>query len=358
MVPCSCFAAPAPMLRQSRVASFVERWRPSLYVFGSQVAAATLNSTAKFVETRHGAVHPFMILHVRMLLTGLGCASILWHVGSPRKADVLLGGYEVRRLVFLRALSGVCSAAGFFFSMVYLSLSQATALSFLGPLGSLIVARWMAFAAVPWTDILGAVGALLGVVLVSHPERVFDVTGGGDGVSRNAHLKGLAFGVTGVAGYVVALTSMRRIGTRAHALTSVHVFAWSMVFVSGLALVLIPDIAWPTDPFVWACLCYVGVSGLAMEYLLTLGLSKDPSSAATLMIYSQIVWALVLDSILFRITAGALEVMGAGIIIGSLCVVTLCQERQGSSESPSERERPMGPNDLSRRMNLGAFHCE
>ncbi|KAI1349994.1 hypothetical protein F5Y01DRAFT_164361 [Xylaria sp. FL0043] len=313
--------------------SFIERHSPSLLVIASQVVAATMNAAAKFCETNLEPVHPFMILHVRMLATGLGCALYLSHVGSSMSV-AFFGAKEVRSLVFLRAIGGVCSATGFFFSMIYLSLSEAIALSFLSPLGSLILARSLSLGAIQWIDYVGGVGALAGVTLVAQPEDIFYKDGAGFGASAKSHdhSKGLAFGVFGALGGVLALTSIRHIGTRAHPLTSVNVFAWSVVFVSGIALTMIPEARWPGSPLIWICLIYIGFCGLAMEYLLTAGISRDSSSAATLMMYTQILFALVVDSVFFHITANIWTFLGTATIIASLCLVTVAGDRQLSCE--------------------------
>ena len=112
--------------------SFLSRHRPALFVLASQVTAAAMNAAAKFIETgqRSTAVHPFMILHVRMLITGLGCTLLLWHMengdsesgsgGSP-KSDALLGPRRVRSLILLRAVGGVFGASGFFCMLVFVS---------------------------------------------------------------------------------------------------------------------------------------------------------------------------------------------------------------------------------------------
>ncbi|KAI0813695.1 hypothetical protein GGR55DRAFT_635549 [Xylaria sp. FL0064] len=339
--------------------SFIERHSPSLLVIASQVVAATMNAAAKFCETNLEPVHPFMILHVRMLATGLGCALYLSHVGSSTSV-AFFGAKEVRSLVLLRAIGGVCSATGFFcmlilvclfsvgenrnlidrltnqtfvysqVSMIYLSLSEAIALSFLSPLGSLILARCLSLGTIQWIDYVGGVGALVGVALVAQPEDIFYQSGVGFGASTKSHnhSKGLAFSVFGALGGVLALTSIRHISTRAHPLTSVNVFAWSVVFVSGIALTMIPEVRWPGNPLIWVCLIYIGICGLVMEYLLTAGISKDSSSAATLMMYTQIIFALVVDSVFFHITANGWTFLGTATIIASLCLVTIAGDRQ------------------------------
>ncbi|KAI0102730.1 hypothetical protein GGR51DRAFT_562187 [Nemania sp. FL0031] len=308
--------------------SLIARHYPSLLVIASQMVAATVNAAAKFCETGPEQVHPFMILHIRMLVTGLSCALYLSHVGSSTSV-AFFGGPEVRGLVGLRAIGGVFSATGFFFSMIYLTLSEAIALSFLSPLGSLILSRFLSLGTIQWIDCIGATGALAGVALVAQPEGIFHIYDAGSHVSvkTHGHLKGLAFGIFGAIGGVVALTSIRRIGTRAHPLTSVNIFAWSVVFASGISLTMISNIRWPVSPLIWACLIYIGICGFAMEYLLTVGIAKDSSSAATLMIYTQIIWALVVDRAFFHITANGWALLGAATIIASLCLVTIAGGR-------------------------------
>lgn len=102
-----------PMAKALELTSFSRRCLPSLFVLASQVAAATLNAAAKFSETRPEPVHPFMILHIRMLITGLGCTLYLWHMGSSIP-ETFFGTPEVHYLVLFRAIGGICSATGFF----------------------------------------------------------------------------------------------------------------------------------------------------------------------------------------------------------------------------------------------------
>lgn len=104
---------PRPINMGSRILTFAKRYRPSLLVLASQMVAATLNTAAKVSETGSEAVHPFMILHIRMLITGLGSTLYLW-INRPSRPEALFGNPDVQGLIFLRALGGVCSATGFF----------------------------------------------------------------------------------------------------------------------------------------------------------------------------------------------------------------------------------------------------
>ena len=222
-IRCSIGFQPQPMAHTSISAGF---W-PSLFVLASQVLATSLNAAAKFTETMSEPVHPFMILHIRMLITGTGCTLCLWRVHSP-KLDIFLGGPEVRHLLLIRAFGGICGTTGFFcmfdstpndlchfnfahrrlkiVSIKYLNLSEATALNFISPLGSLILTRWLSFATVQWIDCFGAFGSLVGVALILVPHGMLSQP---DDLSYptqsfEGHLKGIGFSTLGVCGGVVS----------------------------------------------------------------------------------------------------------------------------------------------------------
>ena len=101
--------------------------------------------------------------------------------------------------------------------MIYLSLSEATALNFLSPLGSLVLARYLSLGAVQWADFIGAVGSLVGVALVARPEGIFGLAETSSTASVGAagylKVKGLSFGVFGVCGGMVSeKPRCRRVG--------------------------------------------------------------------------------------------------------------------------------------------------
>lgn len=64
----------------------------------------------------------------------------------------------------------------------------------------------------------------------------------------------------------------------------------------------------------------------SQEFLLTAGISSDTSSAATVMIYSQVLWALALDSIIWHVDLNVWSIIGVVSIIGSLTLVSMVKE--------------------------------
>lgn len=201
-------------------------------------------------------------------------------------SGLLLSGFPFRILPFV--LTVILMVFPTLVSMIYLTLSEATALTFLGPLGSLILTRFLSFATVRWTDYVGAAGAFLGVMLIAQPEGIFSTLKEVYTVSENTEkrLYGLGFGVFGFCGGVVsdeiqrfvkcsdcklmsiilqiALTSIRRIGIRAHPLTSVNIFAWCLMILSGIVTIVTHEITWPKSLMVWGVLFYIGICGTLM----------------------------------------------------------------------------------------------
>lgn len=92
-------------------ASFGARHKPSFLVLASQVSAAIIHGIVKILETEERPVHPFQILQVRLFITGLSCMLYLWCSGFP---DFIFGPKDVRPLLVIRAVGGVCGAIGFY----------------------------------------------------------------------------------------------------------------------------------------------------------------------------------------------------------------------------------------------------
>ncbi|GKT66977.1 integral membrane protein DUF6 [Colletotrichum tofieldiae] len=188
--------------------SFLERHKPSLLVLASQLSAAALNGFAKFFETGDDPVHPFQVLFVRFLITGVASTFYLWYIKTP---NFPLGLPELRSLLALRAAAGVFGAFGFYFSIMYLKLSEATALNFLGPLVAMILTRYLHFGTFEVIDRIGALVALLGVIFVVQPDTLFGsqstITRIAQSVvdeSAKSRMMGIGFGLISVCGGAVS----------------------------------------------------------------------------------------------------------------------------------------------------------
>lgn len=59
---------------------------------------------------------------------------------------------------------------------------------------------------------------------------------------------------------------------------------------------------------------------------MTAGIASDKSSVATIMIYSQVLWALALDRLFWHVPMNVWTFVGVGSVVGSLALVSLAKE--------------------------------
>ena len=253
-------------------------------------------------------------------------------------------------------------------SLLYLPLADATVITFLAP----IIACWACSKLINdtfgRTEQISGVVSLIGVVLIARPTSLFNpnsptsnhqdgtpppVPGSPQLLFRRAdssipeatpaqRLEAVGVSMLGVAGAAIAYTTIRWIGQRAHALVSVNYFSTWCTIVSGSALLFVPSVEFvlPSTLRQWTLLVFIGVSGFAMQFLLTAGLRHEKGSRATNMVYSQMVFALAFDYLIWGHTPGATSLAGSGLILGSAVVVAMMRER-GPGEERS-KERPGG----------------
>ncbi|KAL8942953.1 MAG: hypothetical protein Q9216_001368 [Gyalolechia sp. 2 TL-2023] len=260
----------------------------------------------------------------------------------------------------------------------YLPLADATVITFLAP----IVACWACsvFIHEPFTraeQVAGLV-SLFGVVLIARPTSFFPHKAGpsavGNGaddvlpavnVTTSARSEGeddetsahrlIAVGVAliGVLGAASAYTTIRWIGQRAHPLISVNYFAAWVTFVATLVLLFVPGMHFklPSGVKQWSYLVFLGVCGFAMQVLLTTGLAYEKSSRATNMVYTQMLFALAFDKLVFDTTPGILSILGSSLILGSALYVAVRQDPPKRSDRSSgtngdEEDGLMGNSDI------------
>jgi drug/metabolite transporter (DMT)-like permease len=157
-------------------------------------------------------------------------------------------------------------------------------------------------------------------------------------------------GVLGAAG---AFTSIRWIGNQAHPLISVNYFSVLCTVVSGLALTLSKplhisdalEFKLPHGVRQWFLITFLGSCGFIMQYLLTKGLAvggRGNGARATNMIYTNMLFALALDKLIFGQSPGWWSLAGSGLILGSAVFVAV-QKQQGESGARSgERDEEAG----------------
>jgi drug/metabolite transporter (DMT)-like permease len=267
----------------------------------------------------------------------------LWYHKVP---DFPFGAPGVRPWLILRACFGFgglfclyCTSYPFISnaytdnpldSVHYLPLAEATVFRFLVPICTALACSIFLGELFTLQEFIAGLVALVGVIIIAHPSFIFgsDITppvlnltkaGDVDTVTPAQRLLAIGVSILGVFGAAGAYTTIRVIGSRAHALMSVNYFALIATLGSTLFLLLVPGISFtmPHGAREWILLILLGVWGFILQFLLTAGLQLDRSSKATSMLYTQILMALGFDWAIWGVLPGWWSIFGGCIVIAS-----------------------------------------
>ncbi|KAF4951895.1 hypothetical protein FSARC_12788 [Fusarium sarcochroum] len=303
--------------------------------------------------------HALQIIFVRMLATALIGSFYMWYKKVPHFP---LGPPEVRGLLIIRGMAGSAGLFGLYYSLSYLDISDATVITFLVPTLTAFIS-WVALRE-PFTVNEAAAGlvAFTGVLFVARPaflfphgERLFDVNGGilppAKATPRERAIA-IMCSIFGSVAAATAYATIRVIGKRAHSLVSVNYFAMLATVSSFLIITIHPDLQFevPRSVAEWILLLSIGVSGFLLQLLLTEGLQREKAGRATNLIYVQMVFALIIERIVWGTTPPAASFIGSALIIGSAIWVSL-QKKAPSEPTPilDEERRPLNSDEQENR---------
>ncbi|KAF1814521.1 hypothetical protein P152DRAFT_393334 [Eremomyces bilateralis CBS 781.70] len=341
----------------------------------AQIFGTLMNVTTRLLEIEGNngkGFHPFQILFARMSITVVIASIYMYWVRTPHFP---FGAKEVRGLLIARGIGGFFGVFGMYYSLRYLPLAEATVITFLAP----SIACWACsiFINEPFTRLeqIAAGVSFIGVVLIARPTSFFfpshntaEIPAAGNGdvspittngtaaMPSSGHEAGnyedvtpaqrasaVGMSLLGVLGAACAYTTIRWIGKRAHPLISVNYFATWCTFVSIVMMMALPDVGFllPSSLRDWSYLIFLGTCGFIMQFLLAAGLQYEKSSRATNMTYTQMLFALTFDKLIFGTTPGVLSLIGSSLILGSAIFVAVKKDLSVKKES----ERTAGNTD-------------
>ncbi|KAG1858485.1 hypothetical protein F4604DRAFT_1931015 [Suillus subluteus] len=314
------------MDRRSNVPSFVANNAGMLYIISSQFFFASMNLSVKMLNSLEPPVHAFEVIVVRMGITLTCCVIYMIVTGVP---NPIIGPKGVRTLLIIRGISGI-----------YLSQMRQF-LTFLTPLTTAVAGCLLLREGYSVTQAVAGVCSLLGVVLIARPPFLFNSMPAAipDSLETTPAQRLAAVGASliGVVGATGAYTSIRAIGKRAHPMHVMTFFSlWCTIIASlGMVVFNIP-VVYPRS-WRWSLLLLmVGVFGFVAQTLLTLGLQRETVSRGSTGVYIQMLFAVVLERLIFGVVPSLLSVLGAAIIMSSaLCVVLTRREPTLNSTADS-----------------------
>ncbi|KAI2636576.1 hypothetical protein GGS26DRAFT_549635 [Hypomontagnella submonticulosa] len=345
--------------------AFFDRNIGLFFVFMAQVFASLMTMTTRLLETGfEKKFHALQIIFVRMLATSvLGCL-YMWYKSVP---DFPLGRRDVRGLLVLRGVAGYTGLFCSYYSLSYLNISDATVISFLVP----TMTAFICFVALrePFTvkEAIAGFIAFAGVLFIARPTFLFPRHDADEPEQSLIRLfmadqpKGIVpsvpatpseraiavlLAVIGTFAAAAAYSTIRVIGKRAHSLVSVNYFAVIATVGSFIIIMVLPDLHFeiPETATQWILLVAIGIAGFLLQFLLTEGLQREKAGRATNLIYTQMVFALVLERIVWGTTPPVESLFGSALIIGSAIWVSL---QKNKSPSATNKKAPVADEERS-----------
>lgn len=329
-----------------------------------------------------------------MSITVLASYLYMWYAKVPHP----FGTRSELGLLLLRAAGGFWGVYGLYYSVQYLPLSEATVLTFLAPILSCYACSlYMPHETFTRKQQLAALVSLVGVVLIARPFSY--AASDRDSVDKVQRSLAIMMALVGVLGASCAYSAIRMIGQRCHPLVSVTYFSLVTTVVSFVAMLVIPSVPLelPGTAMEWTLLVGLGVCGFLLQFLLTAGLSyvppvprrsttkgnrgatspygsndhdninddtvqvRKPSSSgsrATSMLYTQMLFALFYDGVVWGNTLSPVSWLGSGLILVSAIYVAMARETRSDggaavaskeTDEPDEGHSDATDNDLERR---------
>ncbi|KAH7334052.1 hypothetical protein B0J17DRAFT_675174 [Rhizoctonia solani] len=288
-----------------------------------------MNLSVKFLTAIGEPIPTLEIVCIRMFITFICCQAYMFAAGVP---DPILGPKGVRKWLVIRGVVGFFGLFGLYYSLHYMSLSDATVLTFLAPTVTAAFGFLFLREAVSWKQAAAGLASLVGVVLIAKPTFLFGGNGktdtgsgvGGPTVTEAQRMVAVGVAMLGVLGSSAAYISLRVIGKRAHPMHTMSYFSlWCVLvsLVSGLAT----HGQW-VMPHKWTwvgMLTIVGLFGFCAQLLLTLGFQRETASRGSMVLYIQVIFSLVFERVAFGVSPSGLSLLGTCVIIASAIYVAL-----------------------------------
>ncbi|KAH7139700.1 hypothetical protein B0J13DRAFT_504971 [Dactylonectria estremocensis] len=333
------------------------------FVFLAQMFASIMSMTTRLLETGFETkFHALQIIFVRMFTTAVIGSLYMWYKQVP---GFPLGPRSVQGLLVIRGIAGSTGLFGLYYSLSYLEISDATVITFLVPTITAFVC-WVALNE-PFTIKEASAGlvAFAGVLFIARPAFLFpnhnasnpsslsmrsalsilsvDVQGGllpPVEATPTERSIAVACAIMGSFAAASAYATIRVIGKRTHSLVSVNYFA-VFASVSSFTIIMIhPNLHFeiPQTPAQWVLLLSIGISGFLLQVLLTEGLQREKAGRATNLIYSQMVFALVIERVVWGTTPPLTSFLGSALIIGAAIWVSLQKKAPVEPKKPAADE--------------------
>lgn len=283
------------------------------------VACKLLEADENFKEP----ISPIQILFVRMLITYLLC--LVYMYLTKKVEDAPFGPRSQRVFLVLRGVFGFIGVFGIYYSLQYLTVADTVSISFLTPMCTALVAWIILSEKFSLLEGICALVSLAGVLLIAKPSFLFGNSAleGSQDANSGKRMVAIVMAMAGVAGASVVYVLLRKIGKLAHPLISVSYFALVTCIATFSATVFVPSLQFqiPHTPRQWLLFILIGISGFFMQFCMAAGLQREKAGKSSLMVYLDMVFALIWDFVIWGKLPGITSILGMILIVGNAFLV-------------------------------------
>ncbi|CUM66724.1 uncharacterized protein PRCAT00004404001 [Priceomyces carsonii] len=325
----------------------------------SQFFNSIMTVTCKLLVTDKelsGSLHPLQILFARLIITFVCC--LLYMYSTKSVPDAPWGPKHLRRLLMIRGTVGFLGVFGLYFSLQYLSLSDAVAITFLVPMVTAFLAYVILHERYSVVEGVCSLLSLFGVLLIAKPKFLFgkvsdSETSGDESIESSSTEKRLlasGVGLIGVLGGSSVYIILRKIGKQAHPLIAVSYLSLTCTIISISSIIVLPSLQFvlPKTAYQWFLFVSIGISGFLMQFALTAGVQRVSAGKASMMGYTGMIFSIIWDLIIWSHFPGFLSVLGIILII----VNAVMSARYKHSAPPSDAENAdVASSDVNDKFN-------
>ncbi|KAI9002326.1 hypothetical protein BC832DRAFT_115137 [Gaertneriomyces semiglobifer] len=340
---------------------FVDTNLGLIYMVFASLSFCCMSVSVKAMSLSAEKLPTMEIIFVRSLLVYVMVTSCMFKWGYE---NIAFGPKEVRGLMVLRGLVGFAGLTCGWYALSVLTLADATVLSFLSPIFTAILARFILKE--PYEVLDGVTGflSMVGVICIARPSFLFDrfaaritqttpddlISGGPSEITdadktsfdifANATIVltepvaetedpsgrplGVLLGLAGAGFGALVYIIVRYLAGRA---TPMHILSmFSLVSLPCslfLTMILPSPTPWivPQSPLTYMFLCLVAVSAFSGQLFLCKSLQRETAGKASSMNYVQVLVAFLAEWIIWDVQPSIWSLIGS-LIIGS-CVILI-----------------------------------
>ncbi|KAK0470643.1 drug/metabolite transporter superfamily [Armillaria novae-zelandiae] len=314
----------------------VDGWRCSLHqaykrnvglllIAASMLAFSMSNASVKELSRLENPVSTLELVGAHMVWT--------FDLLRFRVPEPFRGPEGARGLLVIRGLCGFVGVSGVYYALKHLSLSEATVLSFLAPFATAISGSIFLGETLSVGHILAGLLNIFGVVCIAQPVYLFGQLPTQGAEDPEFRLLAVGMSLIGVMGSTGAYTTIRAIGFRAHPLHSLASYSLQCVIATSIGMVVTGSpIVIPTQPKWGVLFAILVLTGFVGQVLLSMGLQRETAGRGTTAIYTQIVFATIIERIFFEYIPNAWSAIGIVVIMSVAIYVAMSKPQ----ESPKD----------------------